>query len=503
MVWFLPILTGVLFAAAFPRTDLGFLAWIAFIPLVVFMIKVRAPSRVFLGGFLSGAVSLSILMIWIPAVLVRYGGLPAALAWAAFALMIATLACYPAAACALTKHLVRRGGEGYILMFPFAWIVMEYAQSLSPFGGLPWNLAGYSQSGYLNLIQFADIAGVFGVSFLLLWTNTALVWLVYRRGTRSACAPLWAALLMIAACCGYGILLRRHWEDSAGRYRAAILQGNLLYEDADSVLSDKFRRGYVEMADTLAPGSVHLLVLPESPTPVAFQYDASYRAVLEKLSRRFSFGLIFNNIRSAETESGWKYFNSAYFLDGNGSLTGIYDKIHLVPFGEYIPLKKLFFFAEAITKDVGEFQPGNEYRILEVGRHPANAVICFEAVFPDLVRRFVNRGSQLIINLTNDGWYGNSSAPYQHLAIARFRAIENRRFLIRAANTGISAVIGPSGKIQSPTDLLQKAVSQGTFSFIEKKTPYTRYGNVLVFLCVIILSAVWIFTALHRTKVHE
>jgi apolipoprotein N-acyltransferase len=503
MVWSLPILTGLLFAASFPRIDQGYLAWIAFIPLVVFMLKVRTRRRAFFGGFLSGAMSLSALMIWIPAVLTRYGELPTALAWAAFALMIAMLACYPAVACALTKHLVQRGGDAYILAFPAVWIVMEYAQSLSPFGGLPWNLAGYSQSAYLSLIQFADIAGVFGVSFLLLWTNTALVWFVYHRGARIACAPLAAALLMIGACFLYGGIMRRHWENATGQYRAAILQGNISYEDPEPILSDMFRRGYVQMADRLGPGGAHLLVLPESPTPVAFQYDASYRTALEELSRRFSFGLIFNNIRSVETDSGWNYFNSAYFLDGSGWLTGIYDKIHLVPFGEYIPLKKLFFFAETITKDVGEFRPGKDYRIVEVGRHPANAIICFEAVFPDLVRRFVNEGSRLIVNLTNDGWYGNSSAPYQHFAIARFRAIENRRYLIRAANTGISAVIEPSGKVQSPTNLLQEAVSRGTFSFIEKKTLYTRYGNVLVFLCAIILCAVWIFTEFHRTTVHK
>jgi apolipoprotein N-acyltransferase len=192
---------------------------------------------------------------------------------------------------------------------------------------------------------------------------------------------------------------------------------------------------------------------------------------------------------------GRRYFNSAYFLDSTGSLAGIYDKIHLVPFGEYIPLKKIFFFSEAITKDVGEFFPGKEYKVVRIGGRPANAVICFEAVFPDLVRRFVNRGSQLIINLTNDGWYGNSAAPYQHFAIARFRAVENRRYFIRAANTGISAIIEPSGKIQSSSGLLHEAVCEGRFEFIDKQTIYTRYGNLLVFLCAIISVVAWILTA--------
>lgn len=186
-------------------------------------------------------------------------------------------------------------------------------------------------------------------------------------------------------------------------------------------------------------------------------------------------------------EGGKRYFNSALFLDGNGVLTGMYDKMHLVPFGEYIPLKHLFSFAEIISKDVGEFHPGRDFRIVEIGDHPANAIICFEAVFPGLVRQFVGKGSQLIVNLTNDGWYGRSAAPYQHLEIARWRAVENRRYLLRATNSGFSAVIEPTGNIQSVTGLMQEGICEGRFAFLSEKTIYTRYGEVLVFLCAIIL----------------
>jgi apolipoprotein N-acyltransferase len=257
------------------------------------------------------------------------------------------------------------------------------------------------------------------------------------------------------------------------------------------------------MADRLKPGGADLLVLPESPSPVTFQSDASYRRILEALARRYSLGLVFNTIRSDDVEGVGRYFNSAYFLDGKGVLKGLYDKIHLVPFGEYIPLKKLFFFAETITKDVGGFSSGKDYKILEIGGHPANAIICFEAVFPNLVRRFVRQGSQLIVNLTNDGWYGNSSAPYQHFAIARMRAVENRRFLIRAANSGISAIVKPSGGIEMSTGLQQEAVGEGRFAFLDEMTPYTRYGDVFVFLCAIISCAAWVFAGFHRTTVHK
>ena len=160
-----------------------------------------------------------------------------------------------------------------------------------------------------------------------------------------------------------------------------MLQGNLSFDDPEPVLAEKFRKGYVRMADTLKPGETDLLVLPESPTPVSFQYEDSYRRVLEDLARRYSLGLIFNTIRSSETADGSAYFNSAYFLDRNGTLTGIYDKIHLVPFGEYIPLSKLFTFAETITKDVGSFSPGEGCPSAEAGRSPGERPHLFRSGF--------------------------------------------------------------------------------------------------------------------------
>jgi apolipoprotein N-acyltransferase len=236
---------------------------------------------------------------------------------------------------------------------------------------------------------------------------------------------------------------------------------------------------------------------------VSFQYDSTYRRIMTKLAARYSLGLIFNNIRTEEAGDNTRYFNSAYFLDSYGALTGIYDKIHLVPFGEYIPLKRLFAFVETISKDVGSFYPGRNDQVLKIGNHPANAIICFEAVFPDLVRRSVRKGSQLIVNLTNDGWYGDSAAPYQHLAIARLRAVESRRYLLRATNSGISAIIGPSGRIQASTGLLREDICKGRFAFIAHKTLYTRYGNFFVFLCAIISVGSWIFVEFHRAAVRK
>jgi apolipoprotein N-acyltransferase len=501
MLLFLPALTGLLLMASFPRTDQGYLAWVAFVPLIAFVSQTKTRKGAFCGGFAAAAITLSLLLVWIPEVLSHYGGMPTALAWVAYGLMVAMLACYPAIACVLAKHWILRGGESFLLLFPFIWIIFEYALSISPFGGFPWLLAGYSQSRYIHLIQIADITGIYGVSFLILMVNTAIAWILLHRSFRFPCwAPLLAAALLIAACLLYGRISPQHWEKAHPRFQVAMLQANLSIDDPEQVQIAKFRSEYARMANSLKEAVVDLLVLPEAPTPVLFQSDPIYRKNLEMLAGRYALGLIFNNINYSEIKGEERYSNSAFFLDGNGKLTGIYDKMHLVPFGEYIPLKRVFFFSESITKDVGEFYPGNNRKIIKMGDRPSNAIICFEAVFPDFVRRFVNDGSQLIVNLTNDGWYGDSAAPYQHLAITRFRAVENRRYLLRATNSGISAVIEPSGRIQSSTGLLQEAICEGRFAFLAEKTFYARYGDVFIFLCAIISCGAWILIEVSRGR---
>jgi len=485
MLWFLPVLTGFLLVASFPRANQGCLAWVALIPLIVFISHSKTILRALGGGFVAAAIELFSLFIWIPGVLVRYGGLSAALAWLAYALLISALACFAAASCAATRLLMLRGGSGFLFFLPPIWILLEYAQSIFPFGGLPWLLLGYTQTGYLRVAQLADITGIYGISFLILWTNTAIAFLLLHRKRARAVLPLAIAGLWIAACLFYGSYSLRKWDAVRPNFQAAMLQGNLSIDVPEPVLADRFQRGYVKMADA-CKSKPDLLILPESPTPLFFQSDPSYRQVLDRLASRFSLGLIFNNVDFREAAGGTQYYNSAYFLDEKGRLKGVYDKIHLVPFGEYIPLKRLFFFAETISKDVGSFHAGRDYQIVELGTHPSNAVICFEAVFPELTRRFVANGSQLIVNLTNDAWYGRSAAPYQHLAIARMRAVENRRYLLRAANSGISAIVAPTGRLQVETPLFQEAVCEGRFEFIVEKTLYTRYGDVFVFLCAII-----------------
>jgi apolipoprotein N-acyltransferase len=494
----LPILSGILAWASFPKVSQSYLAWTAFVPLLAYLLQVRKLGWAFWGGIIAGMVQFGTLLYWIPPVLSRYGGVPPLAAFGLFLLMVAVLGSFPGLACMLTRHCMNRRGPGFLLAFLPAWIALEYARSFFPFGGFPWLLTGYSQSEHLQLIQAADLAGVYGISFLVVLVNVALVWIVFCRRRRVlAVAPIGTAAAMIVFCMIYGSAALRKWEDPQPAYRVAMLQGNLSIDEPNSELKRKHVQGYLRMAEQAASSNPDLLILPEAPTPIIYQFDREYREAMRSLAQRYRLGLIFNNISYREVAGTQRYFNSAFFLDGRGEEVGRYDKIHLVPFGEYVPLQKLFFFSETISKDVGNFHPGYQYLTVPLQGHVLNALICFEAVFPELSSEFVRRGSQLIVNLTNDAWYGNTSAPYQHLTMARWRAIESRRYLLRAANSGISAIIAPSGRIQVQTALLRQDIAVGRFAFLSGETFYVRHSGYLPILCVII-SILAVFNGLDR-----
>jgi len=492
----LPLLSGLLSFASLPALRQSYLAWVAQVPLLLFMLQSRGGLRAFLGGVVAGFAQFALLLVWIPAVLVQYGGLPAAAAWVLYVLLIAVLAIYPGLACALTGIAVQRGGRAQLLIFPFAWVAVEMLRNYTPFGGFPWMLAGYSQTGNLRIMQVADITGVYGISFIILAANTGIAWLVVT-GVRKVqnFLPFLCAAGLVTICLAYGSLSLRRWEGISPRYTAALLQANISADEPDRVMRQKFEQGYFDMAAQIKGTKVDLVVLPESPAPKSFQTDAEYRRRLTDLAHHYSLGIIVSNVAYAEVPGDSRYFNSAYFLDQEGRVRGRYDKIHLVPFGEYVPLQSVFFFLQSVTQEASDFSPGSELAEVETPAGTVNAIICFEAVFPELVRRFVEQGSQLIVNLTNDSWYGNSSAPYQHLAMARWRAVENRRYLLRAANSGISAIIDPAGRISASTGLLRQDVCLGRFDFITHESFYTRHGDVVAIVCaiIVILALAWSF----------
>jgi apolipoprotein N-acyltransferase len=499
--YFLPALSGILLWASFPSVNQGYLAWMALVPLLVFLRKTALTRDAFLGGTIAGFLEFAGLLYWIPGVITRYGGAPPFIAWPLYLLLCVSFALFPGIVCAATHYCMSRRGPAFLLIAIPAWLSIEYLRGLIPFGGFPWLLLGYSQTEYLPLIQISDLAGVYGVSFLIVAANAAITW-IWVCGKRGwiRFAPVLIVGALIAATLGYGVASLRRWDRIEPEYRVAMLQGNLSVEMPGSVLRSKYEQGYIDMAAALGERKIDLLLLPEAPTPVFFQYDQEYRDRMSRLARRYPLGLVFSNIFFREEKGVTQYFNSAFFLDHEGREIGRYDKIHLVPFGEYIPWQKIFFFSETISKDVGNFQSGDRWTTVVDLSHVMSALICFEAVFPDLSRVFVQHGSQLILNLTNDGWYGDTSAPYQHLAMARWRAVESRRFLLRASNSGISAVITPGGRLTAETGLFREESAVGAFSFLSGETFYVRHGGWLTASCAIILLLALTVCLAKRTR---
>jgi apolipoprotein N-acyltransferase len=495
-----PVITGILLFFSFPRANQAWLAWISLVPLLLFLARAKNLGIAFIGSLIAFWVQDFLLLSWIPSVLIHYGGISITLAWFLFILLAIYLALFPAFACLVTCYCMQRKGNVFLLIFPFALLLMEYAVSHFLFDGFPWLLLGYSQSSFPLVMQAADLAGVYGISLLVACVNASLAWYFLQRSQKFVCWPALAASSLVLGCLWYGMIAGRAWEGVAANHTVAMLQGNLSADDPQDELLLKYKDRYNEMVRQLSMGNEELLILPESPTPALYESNPSYRDSMHQLASEFPMGMVFNNIAAVAGSGGKKYFNSAYFLNRNGSALQRYDKIHLVPFGEYVPYQSLFAFAGVITRDVGAFSAGSQLITPAIGRHPVNALICFEAVFPDLARRFVRQGSSLIINLTNDAWYGNSAAPYQHLAIARWRAVENRRFLLRAANSGISAVITPTGAVKSATHLFEKGTCSGRFAFLDKQSLYTRFGNFLLIPCAIIVVWAIAYVSLKKEK---
>jgi apolipoprotein N-acyltransferase len=488
---FILILSGFLAFLSFPDRNFWFLAWIAYAGLGSYLLRCRSVTAALAGGFLFGCAQYGGLLTWVPSVMKNYGGVPGVGALLLYALLVAIQAVFPAAASGLTRLCTQWYGKAGLLLLPVFWVVSEMAQTAVPFGGFPWMLTGYSQTNLIYLLQCADFCGVMGISFLILWSNTAIVW-----AFESECAslhrwlPLAAAAAAVIAGLIYGRAAAGRWDSVPANLSASMLQQNISVDDPIHIMEYKFQDGYARMAKESAGRDCDLLILPESPSPKSYQYDENYRSVMQSLAELPRLGLIFNNVAYEEIDGGFRYLNSAYVLDHGGHDSGRYDKVHLVPFGEYVPLKSIFFFIESVSKDVSDFRPGWALQPVSAGGQPLGILICFEAVFPEISRSLVRGGARLLVNLSNDAWYGHSAAPYQHLAMARWRAVENRRFLLRSTNSGITAVITPSGRITSSTGLFREEICRGSFAFLDARSVYSLCGNVTGLLCAIITALV-------------
>ena len=500
--------TGILLPYCFPRYDLGLLAWIALIPLHIALDGLSRRRQAFWLGWLAGIICSTGIMAWVVTAMHTYGKVPLVFSYGIMLLLTAYLGLYVgiySAGVVWFRMLMPRYG---LFAAPCLWVTLELLRTYV-LSGLPWSLLGYSQYRQLDVIQIADHLGVYGVSFLIVLSNVALaelyLWLMpLFRGFRPARLP-WelvttgAMLVGLSWAYSTSLIASEAMERSKATLQVGVVQPNI--DQAvkwDQAFREETLRRYDRLTESFGYG-VDLVVWPEAATPFIYEREPVYQLQLVAMANRASAPLLFGSpaVRFDQERKPF-LLNSAYLLSPDGELLGRYDKQHLVPFGEYIPLKSsLLFFLEKMVEGIGDFQAGPGPTILSFqlkgseGASPARrvkfgVVICYEVIFPDLVRRIAGSGAEFLVTITNDAWFGDSSAPAQHFSMVVFRSVENHLAFARAANTGISGFIDPFGRIIEASPTFTQTALQAEIPVRQTKTFYSRHGDVFAYGCMLI-----------------
>lgn len=482
----LTVSSGILLVLSFPMVDYDFLVWVAVVPLLI-ALKDKTPFQAFMAGLITGIVYNIGILYWVVFVVVQYGYLPIYIGIFAMLLLSLYLSLYVAVFSAGVVFFRKRGYSESVTG-PLLWTCLEYGKS-HLLTGFPWENLAYSLHNNLHLIQIVDITGIYGVTFLIVFINCAIYQLlVITADTRRQVMASGAAALIIG-----GIILSygfhrleaiTEMQRQSEVKHVAVIQGNI----DQSVKWDRDYQFqtlniYRDLTLSASKKKPDLMVWPETAAPFFFQNVDEKQRFITSLARETNAHLLFGS-PSYTTDGDRQYFqNSAYLINPDGTIAGRYDKVHLVPYGEYVPLRRFFFFLDKLVVGVGDFKPGNELNPLIIGDNTAGVLICYEAIFPAISRNYRRKGVSLLVNITNDAWFGTTSAPYQHLTMTAFRAVENRLYIVRAANTGISAIIAPTGEITARTSLYEQAVLDGAIHFVRYRTFYSQYGDIFAYVC--------------------
>lgn len=496
---------GLLLTAAFPDLDLNWIAWIALVPLMA-ALRNASGRTAFRRGMIAGMVHYMTLIYWLVYTMRTYGGLPWFLAVPPLVLLSAYLSLY-FGLFALIWTCLRKGVRTAVILAPVLWSGLEYLRSFL-FSGFPWGLLGYSQYRNLHLIQISDILGVYGVSFLVVLGNAAVFFAVASRfrlpwrgdpvKPAHALGGLLMALAALAGALAYGWAAIRSADrmtEAAPSLRAAVVQGNIdQMIKWDPAFQEETTGKYLALSRSVDPRP-DLVVWPETAVPFYLFDDPPLTERVVEGVREIGAHFVIGSPAYEVSGTGADYFNSAYLVTPDGRPAGRYDKVHLVPFGEYVPLQRWLPFIRKLVVQVGDFKTGEKGETLAMenagigGAGSLTAprlgvLICYEIIFPDLSRAAAANGAGLLVNVTNDAWYGRSSAPHQHFSMAVFRAVENKRALIRAANTGVSGFIDPVGRIEGRTPLFVDAAVGQPVPVLTQQTLYTRAGDWFAAACL-------------------
>ncbi|MEI7816837.1 MAG: apolipoprotein N-acyltransferase [Desulfuromonadales bacterium] len=498
----LAIVSGILIALSFPDPGISFLAWIALIPLLI-ALEDSTPRVAFRIGLTCGVTSYAFILYWLNIVFVRYGHLPWSVSIPIYLLLVLWLAMfYGLSAC--IARIGERIGIKAAFTLPVAWVALDFIRSFL-FSGFAWAMLGHSQFRTLPLIQIADIAGVYGITLLIVLANIVLYRALRAVSGAGIPYPVKSAALLLLLLIGtlfYGF--NRLYEPEAPQskpLRVALIQGNI---PQDVKWSPEFRQHtvdtYERLTRTASKEGVDLIVWPESAVPFFFQDEPLQAERLRNLARETKACLLFGSPAHELRNGRSTFLNSAFMLSPKGETVGRADKMHLVPLGEYIPLGNILTFINKLVVGIGDFSPGEKAVTLDTGSTKLGVQVCYEIIFPELARQYVQSGARVLVAITNDAWFGRSSAPYQHLAISIFRAIETRTPLIRAANTGVTAIVDQNGHIRTMTGLFTEAYRTGEIQPGSGQSLYLTIGDAPAWLCVLLTAGI-VLLAWRKRKV--
>ncbi len=494
-------ISGLLMTLAFPNFNFSFMAWICLVPLITAIFK-NSPAKGFILGTITGTIFHTGLIYWVTVSMTTYGKLPivvSILILILFAFVLSIFISLPVCFCCYArKHL----NLSLILTLPIFCTASEHMKSWF-LTGFPWGNLGYSQFKVLPVIQIADITGVYGITFLIVFTNCIMFSLIngFLADKKIPYRELSALIILIACTLLYGYNRLNSIDNNQDTpIKIALVQPNI---PQDIKWNPTYLKKTLGKLEGLSLGSTSfnpdIIIWPESATPFFFQSGGKHRKTIGKIIKKAKTYLLLGSPSWEKALGKTRLFNSAFLISPENEIKGKYNKIHLVPYGEYIPLKSLFPFIDKMAAGIGDFYSGNRIKNLSIPSSSFAAIICYEIIFPDLVRKFTKEGAGFIVNITNDAWFGRTSAPYQHLSICALRAVENRRYIARAANTGISAFIAPDGKIFKQTGLF---TDDSLTAMIYKRTDqtfYSLYGDIFAFICTAV-SLILIYLARRRKK---
>ncbi len=439
----LSLVSGIALWLSFHHSIFFPLAWIALIPYLSFLLKKPSWNSVLIGNGVMALAYLGGVLYWIPRVLVVYGNLSWTLSLVAFLLMLLLLSLFLLPFSLLTRWTAGKSVSVALLCIPGYWLLTELCRNYFLINGFPWALLGYSQYPYSWIIQVADLAGVYLVSLLVMAGNAAILGTFWLKSLRPL--VIFAAVFLAANL--YGAYRLHFWQPESGpALQVALVQPNIGLTEEMEHYTGKYFNTLAEYFQQAVDGGAQWVIFPEAPNPYVYEEDFYFTTFWQRQTSTHEAYLLFNTTL-VERNPEFQYFNSAVLLSPQGKEAYRYHKTHLVPFGEYVPFSNWFgTFFEPLVQEVGGFSPGQELSTGSISGTQFATLICYEAIFPELSRQSVRQGAEVLVNITNDSWFGRTAAPSQHLHMAAFRAIETRKPLLRSANSGYSVVIDYLGR---------------------------------------------------------